>query len=395
MLAAIAVSQVGNVVALVALPWFVLETTGSAARTGIVAFATTLPLAVGAVAAGPIVDRLGARRTAILADLGCAGAIAGIPLAYAADHLSFGLLIALAFAAGAFEAPGRTARRAMLPDLATAAGFSLERTNSVSTTTEHLGYVVGAPLAGLLITVFGAAPALWLDAATFLVSAAIVLLTAPGVRSDPADRPPLLAGLRFVRDSAIIRTFFIIWTIGAFLITPLAGVLLPVFARQRFGTAEALAATITALGLGGLFGTITFAAAGRRLPRRTMFVAMWVAYPLLSCVLILLPGFGVLLVVLVAIGFLTGAYDPLEVTIHQENTPSHLRPQVFAVLLAAEMTAVPLAMLTYGALISTAGLRAATILYGAGNLLLGAYAILAPATRNLALPRRPIHDTCR
>jgi hypothetical protein len=72
------------------------------------------------------------------------------------------------------------------------------------------------------------------------------------------------------------------------------------------------------------------------------------------------------------------------VTIHQENTPAELRPQVFAVLLAAEMTAVPLAMLTYGLLIGAAGLRTATVLYGAGNLLLGTYAIAAPAARDLS-----------
>jgi len=387
------------VVAVVALPWFVLETTGSATRTGLTAFATTLPLAVGAVAAGPIVDRLGTRRAAVLGDLGAAGAIAGIPALHATGHLTFGLLLAFAFAAGAFEAPGRTARRALLPDLAARAGFSLERVNSVSTTTEHLGYVLGAPLAGVLIAGLGAAGALWVDAASFLASAAIVLLTVGSVRST-TDRPPLLAGARFVWNSRLIRTFFIIWTVGAFLITPLSGVLLPVYADQRFGTAGALAATITALGVGGLLGTLTFAAVGRRLPRRHAFVTMWITYPLLSCLLILLPGFVPLLVVLAAIGFITGAYDPLEVTIHQENTPPELRPQVFAVLLAAEMTAVPLSMLTYGALIGAAGLRAATVLYGVGNLLLGLYAILAPATRDLRPPtatagKRPARSPAR
>jgi hypothetical protein len=81
-------------------------------------------------------------------------------------------------------------------------------------------------------------------------------------------------------------------------------------------------------------------------------------------------------------------YDPLEITIHQENTPPELRPQVFAILLAAEMTAVPLSMLAHGTLIGVGGLRAATMLFGMGNLFLGAFAILAPATRNLRPPHR-------
>jgi MFS family permease len=388
LLAAIAVSQVGNVVALVALPWFVLQTTGSAARAGVAAFATTLPLAVGAVAAGPIVDRLGTRRAAVLADVGAATAIAGIPALHVTGHLTFGLLLTFAFVAGAFEAPGRTARRAMLPDLAAGAGWRLERVNSVATTTEHLGYVLGAPLAGVLIAALGAAGALWLDAASFVVSALIVALTVPALRGGTTERPPILAGLRFIRRSPVVRTFFVIWTAGAFLIAPLSAVLLPVYAGERFGTAGALAATITALGVGGLLGTFAFALVGHAVPRRRAFVAMWVAYPLLSCLLIFLPAFVPLLVLLTGIGFLAGAYDPLEVTVHQENTPPQLRPQVFAVLLAAEMTAVPLSMLVYGLLISAAGLRAATVLLGVGNLLLGAYAVAARATRDLRPPAR-------
>jgi len=151
LLAANAVSQLGNVVAVVALPWFVLETTGSAARTGITAFATTVPLALGATMAGPFVDRLGARRVSVLGDLAAGTAIAGIPLLHGLGRLDFALVLLFAFLAGAAEAPGRTARRALLPRLAQRAGVSLERTNSVSTTTEHLGYVLGAPLAGVLI----------------------------------------------------------------------------------------------------------------------------------------------------------------------------------------------------------------------------------------------------
>lgn len=386
LLTATSISQVGNVVALVALPWFVLETTGSAARTGITAFATTVPLAAGAVGAGPIVDRLGPRRAAVLADLGAACAIGAIPLAHAAGRLGFGLLLALAFAAGACEAPGRTARRSLLPALALRTGTSLERANSVATVTEHLGYLIGAPLAGVLIGLVGAAGALWLDAGSYAISALITIatVTAPGVR---AGRLPVLAGLRFVRTNPLIRTFFIIWTAGAFLVTPLSAVLLPVYARERLGGAAALAAMVTALGAGGLLGALGFSAAARRLPRRPVFLAMWIAYPLLTCLLIALPAMAPALLVLASIGVVTGGYDPLEVTIHQENTPAELRPQVFAVLLAAEMTAVPVAMLTYGLIIDVAGLRAATVLYAAGNVLLGAYAITARPARRLGRPQ--------
>ncbi|MFD0740576.1 hypothetical protein ACFQ1L_47060 [Phytohabitans flavus] len=63
----------------VALPWFVLVTSGSAARTGIVAFAEMLPYVLVCAFGGPLLDRLGHRRVSVLGDLGSAVAVAAIP----------------------------------------------------------------------------------------------------------------------------------------------------------------------------------------------------------------------------------------------------------------------------------------------------------------------------
>ena len=378
LVAANAISQLGNVIAVVALPWFVLETTGSVARTGITAFAATVPLALGALLAGPVVDRLGARPASVLADLGAGVAIAGIPVLHALDRLDFWMVLGLAFAAGALEAPGRTARKAMLPELARRAGVPLERANSASTTSEHLGYILGAPLAGVMITVAGAPQALWLDAATFAVSAVLVGGAVPTV-SAAVGRTRVLDGVRFVVRTDLLRTFFVIWTVGGFLIAPLAAVVLPAYARSELGGPGHLAAAVTAYGVGGLVGTVAFGVFGGRVPRRRFFVATWMSYAALSFGLVALPGLWGLLVLLVAIGVVTGAYDPFGVTIHQELIPA----RAFAVLMAAEMSVVPVSMLVYGFLIEAAGLRAALILFAAGNLLLGVYAVVNGSARNL------------
>ena len=74
--AANAISMAGNVAALVAIPWFVLQTTGSASRTGITAAAAIVPVVVSGIFGGTIVDRLGYRRTSIVADLAHQGATA-------------------------------------------------------------------------------------------------------------------------------------------------------------------------------------------------------------------------------------------------------------------------------------------------------------------------------
>ncbi|MCW2783236.1 MAG: transporter permease, partial [Marmoricola sp.] len=68
-LTAQAVSVTGTRVSMIAIPWFVLTSTGSATRTGVVAFAEMAPLVVLQALSGPLMDRLGARRVAITCDL--------------------------------------------------------------------------------------------------------------------------------------------------------------------------------------------------------------------------------------------------------------------------------------------------------------------------------------
>jgi MFS family permease len=84
----------------VAGPWFVLETTGSAARTGIVTGALALGTVIPAVLGGPLVDRLGFKRSSVLADLASAWAVAAVPLLHLAGNGGVSALVV------AHETPG-------------------------------------------------------------------------------------------------------------------------------------------------------------------------------------------------------------------------------------------------------------------------------------------------
>ena len=79
LLAASTISSLGNQITNLAVLWFVLETTGSAARTGLVGFFTLLPVALALFFGGALVDRLGHRRMSIIADIASAVTVALIP----------------------------------------------------------------------------------------------------------------------------------------------------------------------------------------------------------------------------------------------------------------------------------------------------------------------------
>jgi MFS family permease len=88
--------------AAIALPWFVLVTTGSAARMGFVMAAEFLGMAVLGIPSGRAATALGPRRTLLVSDLARAGLIALIPLLHWAGTLTFPVLVAVGFAVGAF-----------------------------------------------------------------------------------------------------------------------------------------------------------------------------------------------------------------------------------------------------------------------------------------------------
>src|SRR4030095_15709814 len=172
-----AISLVGNVLSAVAIPWFVLQTTGSATRTGITGFFTILPVVVAVFFGGTLVDRLGYKRTSIIADIASGVTTALIPLLYFTVGLEFWQLMILVFLGALLDSPGSTARSALIPELAEMAHMPIERATSLIHIIERGSRLVGAPLGGLLIAWIGTENVLWLDAVSFFISAGIIGVT--------------------------------------------------------------------------------------------------------------------------------------------------------------------------------------------------------------------------
>ena len=155
--AANAISLVGNMLTNIAIPWFVLQTTGSATQTGITGFFTILPVVISGLLGGALIDRLGYKPISIIADLASGFTVALIPVFYFTIGLPFWLLMVLVFLGALLDAPGSTARASMIPELAEMAGMPIERATSTNQLVERSSRLVGAPLAGLLIASLGTA----------------------------------------------------------------------------------------------------------------------------------------------------------------------------------------------------------------------------------------------
>lgn len=391
LLAANGISLVGSMLSLIAIPWFVLATSGSAARVGLTAAAQALATVVAAFGGGALVDRLGHKRASVVADCCSAVTVAAIPALYLTVGLPFAGLLALVFLRSFFDTPGNTARQALIPDLAESAGWSLERANSAVQAVQRGARLIGAPVAGLLIGLFAPANVLWLDAASFLISAGLVLaLVATRATAAATEREPyfsaIRAGLAFIWRDPLLRAIVLTVALTNFLESPIFGVMLPVFAKRTYGSAAALGWMVAAVGGGALLGALAYGALSRRLPRRATFLLAFLVLGLPYWVLSLLPSLPVSVLVMLAVGIAAGPINPIIYTVLQERIPTSLRGRVFGTTTAVAMIATPAGLSLGGYVLAWLGLRPMLIALSTAFLLVSLALFLIPAFRRLNDP---------
>jgi MFS family permease len=88
-------------------------------------------------------------------------------------------------------------------------------------------------------------------------------------------------GLRFVRNNALVLSMVLVATVDELPDVPLLTVVLPVYARDNYGSAASFGGIVGALAAGAFLGTLVFGAVGRRLPRRLTFIVSFVVSPMI------------------------------------------------------------------------------------------------------------------
>ena len=381
------ISNLGNGITTIAIPLFVLLTTGSAGQVGLVAAA---PMVLSTFVGGTLADRMSHRQLAVLSDVLSGATVAAIPALYLTVGLSLEILIALVFLGAIFDGPGMNARQAMIPKLSERAGMSLERVNSGFGIGRSLMSLVGAPAAGLLVAWLGSAHALWITAGTFAVSATIVRLLVPATgRPEPSGDSMLAdmkAGLAFLFQSRLLRSIALTATVLNMVLSPVITIGMPVYITDQGHGAGTLGLLMTAFAAGALTGSLFYAWLGERLPPRlTLIVALvLICGPLYGVAM--QPGLWVMWVLLFALDFGSGIVNPLVLTFFQRYTPEHLLGRTLGTLTATALMASPLALLIGGALIGSQGLGMATLV---GTLAMTAVSVLLAFSGALAELGRP------
>ena len=406
-LAAQAVSITGTRVSMIASPWFVLTTTGSATQTGLVAFAEMAPLVALKALAGPLVDRVGPRKVAIVADVASAVVIGTVPLLWTMGSLSFPVLLGLVAVAGALRGPGDGAKQAMVPALVAAANVPLERATGLGAAVERTASMLGAALAGGLVALVGAVDALVVDAASFVVSAALLAAFTRGLRpgtaaagssgaapartSPPAYRAQLREGWDFLRHDPVLLGIALMLTVTNLLDMAYSAVLVPVWARETGAGAAAIGVLFAVWGGCSAVGAVAAATWATRLPRYwTYLVAFLVAgAPKFWVLGAGTPLWGVLVTAAVG-GVASGFVNPVLGAVSFERIPSHLVGRVSSLSTALSWSTIPLGGVVGGLLIGGIGLAPTLVACGGAYFLTTMVPAVMPSWREM--DRRPAHD---
>jgi MFS family permease len=397
-LAAIAVSATGTRVSAIALPWFVLSTTGSATLTGAVAFCEMTPYVLVKALTGPFIDRIGPRTVSWSTDLVSASAAGAVPLLYVLHLLALAPLLGLVALVGAARGPGDLAKEIMVPEAAERGRVPLERASGLCGVTERLAATAGPAAGGALVALLGPLTGLVANAACFAAGSLIIALVLPrgmghGAASDrPGDEGGdgsgywrrLGEGLAFLRGDLLLLTVVVMVGITNLLDAAFASVLLPVWARDSGHGPAAIGLTGAATGIAAVGGSLVAAAVAHRLRRRVVFFAGFlVAGSPRFFVLALGAPLWVVLAVFAAGGIGAGFLNPIIVAVAFERVPRRLWGRVRALSDSLAWAGIPLGGLIAGALVAAVGLAPVLVAGGAAYFLTTNLAGLRPEWREM------------
>jgi MFS family permease len=377
-LAGSAISLTGTRVSMIAIPWLVLTTTGSATQTGLVAFAEMAPLVALKAGAGPLVDRVGARRIAITCDVLSVLAVGLVPVLHVAGVLSFPALLALVAVAGGLRGPGDGAKSAFVPALAEHAQIPLERVTGLAGAIERTAGFLGAAFAGGLVALLGPANALVVDAASFALCALIFGLSTRGMPAERVETAPagtsyaaeLREGWDFLRRDTVLLSISAMVAITNVLDQAATAVLVPVWARDNGYGVAVIGAYFAVFSAASIGGAGLAAWLGPRLPRfRTYVIAFLVCGAPRFVVFALGLPLGVVLAVAVVGGLASGFLNPILGAVIYERIPVAMMGRVSSLNTALCWSLIPLGGLLGGLLISTVGLAPALLVTGGAYLL--------------------------
>jgi len=355
---------------MLALPWLVLDLTGSPVQTAIAMTMDFLPQLMFGFFAGAVIDRVNRKYLMIVCDLLRAALLFCLPVLAWGGTLSVGHVFAVGFLLSTLTTFFDPTQNSVVPRIV--AREALVEANSKLQLANTATRVIGPVLAGVIIGWMGATGAIILDGVSFVVSAALIMLLASAAGRSGGHRPEKGSIFRDIREglSYLVRerVVFAITLLMCFVNLGIG----PVLAQRTFFAREVIGLNSRATGLiysvggvGALLGSLAAGPLGRKLGRVTALVGGTAVLGLAAAGMGLATGFYSLAAVEFAILFTTIVANIHSTSLIQELTPAHLLGRVLSSSNVLGGMILPAAMSASGPLVVVVGVRGVLVVGGA------------------------------
>jgi MFS family permease len=350
------VSQTGDKFYMLALSFMVLETTGSAAKMGVVLFAGMLPIVAVGLFSGVVVDRVDRKAIIIVTDILRGVIVSVVSLLYAQGALTFGLILASQVLLGLNSAFFNPAIPSLIPMIVPKGDLS--QANAKTQFASGFANIAGPALGGILVSIYGYSVVFALNAASYFAAAFFeCFLKIPSVKTEAHESfvSAFKEGYRTIyADRKLLIILFMVFVIHFFVGS--IEVAIPVIADHLPGSGPANMGYIqTAFGAGAVIMALAlsfFSIGGREafmLFAAVALIGIFLSLISLSGLLAsdLIPYMVLFLLVSASIILAATSFQSLI----QANTALEITGRVFGVVSSVGNFSIPFAMLVYGFLL--------------------------------------------
>jgi MFS family permease len=347
------VSLTGSSMTFVALPFFVLVTTGSTAKMGWVLAAEMLPIAIFGIPAGTVIAKLGAKKTMLISDAARGPLMLVIPILHHYGDLSFAALLGTTFAIGIFAAPYFASSRLIVPEVAGEDEQAVASVNAVLSGANQVTQLAGPVLAGMLIGFLTPATVLVVDGCTYIFSFLVILIVVrAGKRVEAAaQQKGVLSGLKFLLGDSLLGQMVIAACVINFVAQ---GIVLGVQAIDYFryhASGHVVGILFAGFGIGALAGAIVAQQLTQKVPLLKLAAVAIVAMPLPLFLLSPTTPWPAATIIIAAFAFFTPLVNAPVIGILTIRTPVELRPKVMTAVMTVATMAGPFGFIAAGYLL--------------------------------------------
>jgi len=385
-------SESGNGLVQLALPWLVLQLTGSALQLGAAYFFQFLPMLLFGLLGGVFVDRWDRRLTIVVVDAVRAVAFLSVATIYYLDALTVGHIYAVIFIESTLANFFNPARAALMPNLVSR--DNLRAANSLMEVSRHIGFLVATPLGGVLVDTLGPAAIFLVDGVTFFISTVTVFF----IRWRQPEREQVVAdgfrhnlqivvsqmqsGLAVIGRQRLLQVTLLLGLSLNLIVAPVQ-LLLPLFVREvkdAGGIYFGLLAAGMLLGL--IVGSLTAPMTARRVGLGPMAIGAVSILGVVLCVASWPPTLWPPVVAMVIAGLAIGSLNVAQTTMLQTSTTDEERGRVSSAYYTFTLGVRPLSFLAMGILASGIDIRVLFVVLGVIAIAVGGVLARVPEVRH-------------